>query len=220
MANIILKSLRVKNFGPFADEVVFTTATDRSKKEFIENLVIKRVMATIFDNECIDRLVKAVLKLQEQDNSVILVLENQLKEVEKGIENLVNAIQMGIISTSTKQRLDDLESQKNDLLAAISKEELAKPKLTEEQIRFWFDKYKGLDISKLENKRKLIDTFVNAIYLYDDKFILILNYKNSTQTVTFSDIENSALSADLTCLGEPQTSYLMYGVYFYLLINI
>ena len=37
MANIILKSLRVKNFGPFADEVVFTTATDRSKKEFIEN---------------------------------------------------------------------------------------------------------------------------------------------------------------------------------------
>lgn len=97
---------------------------------------------------------------------------------------------------------------------------MAKPKLTEEQIRFWFDKYKGLDISKLENKRKLIDTFVNAIYLFDDKFILILNYKDSTQTVTFSDIENSAFSADLTCLGEPQTSYLMYGVYFYLLINI
>ena len=28
MTNIVLKSLRVKNFGPFADEVVFTTATD------------------------------------------------------------------------------------------------------------------------------------------------------------------------------------------------
>lgn len=37
MANIVLKSLRVKNFGPFADEVVFTTATDRAKKEFMEN---------------------------------------------------------------------------------------------------------------------------------------------------------------------------------------
>ena len=35
--NIILKSLRVKNFGPFADEVIFTTATDRAKKEFMEN---------------------------------------------------------------------------------------------------------------------------------------------------------------------------------------
>lgn len=37
MTNIILKSLRVKNFGPFADEVRFTTVTDHSKKEFMEN---------------------------------------------------------------------------------------------------------------------------------------------------------------------------------------
>lgn len=37
MTNIVLKALRVKNFGPFADEVVFTTATDRAKKEFMEN---------------------------------------------------------------------------------------------------------------------------------------------------------------------------------------
>ncbi len=37
MNNTILKSLRVKNFGPFAEEVKFTTATDRSKKEYPEN---------------------------------------------------------------------------------------------------------------------------------------------------------------------------------------
>lgn len=37
MTNIILKSLGVKNFGPFADEVRFTTVTDRSKKEFMDN---------------------------------------------------------------------------------------------------------------------------------------------------------------------------------------
>lgn len=37
MTNIILKSLGVKNFGPFADEVRFTTVIDRSKKEFMDN---------------------------------------------------------------------------------------------------------------------------------------------------------------------------------------
>lgn len=37
MANIILKSLGLKNFGPFANEVRFTTVNDRSKKEFLEN---------------------------------------------------------------------------------------------------------------------------------------------------------------------------------------
>lgn len=40
MTNIILKSLRVKNFGPFADEVRFTTDIDASKKEFLENTFI------------------------------------------------------------------------------------------------------------------------------------------------------------------------------------
>ena len=37
MTNIILRSLKVKNFGPFADEARFTTVTDHSKKEFVEN---------------------------------------------------------------------------------------------------------------------------------------------------------------------------------------
>lgn len=37
MSNTILKSLRIKNFGPFADEVNFTTNIDSSKKEFIEH---------------------------------------------------------------------------------------------------------------------------------------------------------------------------------------
>ncbi len=37
MSNTVLKSLRIKNFGPFADEVYFTTNIDSSKKEFIEH---------------------------------------------------------------------------------------------------------------------------------------------------------------------------------------
>lgn len=37
MPNIIFKSLKVKNFGPFANEVGFSTVTDPSKKEFMEN---------------------------------------------------------------------------------------------------------------------------------------------------------------------------------------
>lgn len=40
MANAILRSLRVKNVGPFAEEVRFTTAIDQSKKEYIKNTFI------------------------------------------------------------------------------------------------------------------------------------------------------------------------------------
>ena len=40
MNHTILKSLTVKNFGPFAEKITFTTATDRSKKEYPENTFI------------------------------------------------------------------------------------------------------------------------------------------------------------------------------------
>lgn len=45
----------------------------------------------------------------------------------------------------------------------------------------------------------LIDTFVNAIYLYDDKMVLTFNYKDVTKDITFDDIKGS----DLDCPGAP-----------------
>ena len=35
----------------------------------------------------------------------------KLAEIEKGIDNLLNAIQMGIVTSSTKKRLEELASQ-------------------------------------------------------------------------------------------------------------
>ena len=37
MPNVVLKSLHVKNFGPFAGETTFSTLIDKSKKEHLEN---------------------------------------------------------------------------------------------------------------------------------------------------------------------------------------
>jgi len=36
----------------------------------------------------------------------------------------------------------------------------------------------GIDITQLEQRQRLIDTFVNAVYLYDDKIVLTFNYKD------------------------------------------
>ena len=53
----------------------------------------------------------------------------------------------------------------------------------------------------------LIDTFVNAIFLYDDKMLLTFNFKDGTKTITFSDVNNALERADsgsdLDCSGAP-----------------
>ena len=184
------------------------------RKDWIEDLVIKQIQKVLFDDALIENLADMVMKLQEQENTTLPLLHKQYAEIQRGIDNLLNAIQQGIITASTKQRLEDLEKQKNKLSVQIVKEEMAKPTLTKEQIIFWFHRFRKLNINKLEHRRRLINSFVNAIYLYDDKMIITFNYKNGTKTITFDDLEKSGLSSDLTAHALPGKKRMPKGVRF------
>lgn len=37
----------------------------------------------------------------------------------------------------------------------------------------------------------LIDTFVNAVFVYDDKLLLTFNFKDGTRTITLSDVQTT-----------------------------
>ena len=60
-------------------------------------------------------------------------------------------------------------------------------------------RYRTLDISTEEGKQKIIDTFVNAIYVYDDHFKIIYNTNGKEETVT---LEELSCSNDIS-RGEP-----------------
>ena len=59
----------------------------------------------------------------------------------------------------------------------------------------------------------LIDTFINAIFLYDDKMVITFNYKEGEKTITFADLQEALNGdnngSDLDCSGAPtKTSHL------------
>lgn len=120
-------------------------------------------------------------------------------ELAKGINNMLNAIQAGIFTPSTKQRLDELEETKSQLEVSILQEEMHKPLLTREQIAFFIYRFRKFDVTKREQRQRLIDSFVNAVYLYEDKIILTFNYKDGSKTITLADVEGS----DLSSFGAP-----------------
>ena len=130
-------------------------------------------------------------------------------DAESGIQNMLNAIQAGILTSSTKERLEQLEETKRELEARIAEEKLAKPKVTEEFIRFWLLRFRKLDMSLKDQRQALVDTFINAIYLYDDKVLITFNYKEGTQTVTFgeaTEVATEGNGSDLDCFTAPKTS--------------
>lgn len=46
---------------------------------------------------------------------------------------------------------------------------------------FRLHRFRKLDAEKTEHRKMLIDTFVNAIYLYDDKLLVTFNFKDGTK---------------------------------------
>ena len=77
----------------------------------------------------------------------------------------------------------------------IQTAELQKPKLTREQMTAWFEQFRHGDPANRDFQKRLIDTFVNAVYVFDDKLVLTYNYQHGTQTISLDEIE-SALSSD------------------------
>ena len=170
------------------------------KKDFIENEVIKAVMEKIMDDNLMEQLADSLYNLQLTEDSAIPQMKERLAEIEKGIENMLNAIQQGIILESTKKRLSDLEEQKKALELELIQEQIKKPILTKEQILYGISRFRTLDLSTQEGKQRLIDSFVNAIYLYDDYALVTCNYKDGTIKISFEEIERS----DLLSNGVPK----------------
>ena len=177
------------------------------RKQWLEDLVIAKTKALIMDDTVIDSIVSSVMELQNKENTNLPLYEKQLRDTETGIQNMLNAIQAGILTSSTKERLEALETQKKELEAKIAEERLAKPKLSEDFVRFWLTRFRKLDLSQKEQRQALIDTFINAIYLYDDKMLITFNYKEGTETVSFAQAAEAVvgeIGSDLDCLTAPQ----------------
>ena len=148
------------------------------------------------------------------DNQREESIEGQIRECtayaeKNGITNMLNSIQMGTLTSSTKERLEALEDQRKELQARIAEERLAKPKMKEEFVRFWLLRFRKLDMTQPEQRQALVDTFINAIYLYDDKVLITFNYKEGTETVAFGEAVKAEKSSDFLFSSENRTNPLL-----------
>ena len=173
------------------------------RKQWLEDLVVNETMKLVEDDASMNAIIAKVMELQNQESTDLPIYEKQLKETEVGITNMLNAIQMGILTSSTKERLEALEDQRKELQARIAEERLAKPKMKEEFVRFWLLRFRKLDMTQPEQRQALVDTFINAIYLYDDKVLITFNYKEGTETVAFGEAVKAEKSSDMSARGAP-----------------
>lgn len=163
------------------------------RKDWIEDIVVKHTMLMLMDDDLMERLAIRLVEVQGKESAKMKLLKKQLAEVTKGIKNMLNAIQAGIITPSTKERLSSLDEQKSQLTASIEQEEKEHPILTKEQIKFFLHRFRTIDIEEQDEKQLLIDCFINSVFVYDDKIILTFNYKDGEKTISLAELESSDL---------------------------
>ena len=175
------------------------------RKEPLERFVVDTAIKVIFSDEIIERLIDLVMDAQRKENNRLPVLKEQLRDTEKRLANLLEAIEQGILTPTTKQRLDELEARKEALNTSILEEELKKPVLTREWIRFWLEKFRKGDVGSTEHQRQIIDTFVNSVYVFDDRVVLNFNFTDDAKTVTREEVLGSSAVENAPPKQEPLT---------------
>ena len=162
------------------------------RKEPLERFVVETAIKVIFSDEIIEQLIDLIMEAQQQENTRLPVLKDQLRDTEKRLANLLEAIEQGILTPTTKQRLDELEARKEALNTSILEEELKKPVLTREWMRFWFEKFRKGDMRDMEHQRQIIDTFVNSVYVFDDRVVLNFNFTDDSKTISREEVLGSS----------------------------
>jgi len=172
-------------------------------KDYIEDIVVKLARAQLTD-ENIKMIAAAVadISIKERDSSNANRLKELLRENEKAISNLLDAIEQGKAADIISQRLEQKQREKADLEKEIAQDSLSNVDLSMDQIIFFLNKLRTGDIDSIDYRRILITVLVNAVYLYDDKYTVVFNAADRPAEITqalIDDIESDVFVYEADC---------------------
>ena len=170
-------------------------------KSRLEKLIVSTTIEKVLTDDNIKAISEKVFDLIEKDRhdtTYLKSLKSDLARINKKIDNIMAAIEQGIISSTTKQRLLELEDEKERIDYGIRKEQIKKPTITKEQIKYWLYSFRTGDIEDIDYQRKIIDTLINSIYINDNtdgtiEIVILYNTTKNTRTaIKCSDTLNLA----------------------------
>lgn len=147
-------------------------------RDDLEYSVAEAVREHLKDQELIEWILAGYEKVIKQikEESKVSTLEAQLAEINTTIDNLMKAIEQGLYNEVVIQRMNDLAAAKKDIEQAIAIEAEALNTYSVEALRTFLYGFRDSDLSSPESIQAIIQTFVQAVYVYDDHLKIRYNY--------------------------------------------
>lgn len=182
------------------------------KKQDIEDKVINEIVALLNSEEKIDFLATQLFEYHKNNsmqNANLKVLEQRRKEVYKASQNIIKAIEQGIITDMTKERLSQLETELVQLDIEITKERHKDHSLiTKEEVENFLRKNVFEDTSNIKVRKLLINTMVRNVILYPNGDVtIVLFFTDPTDKPKLTVEENTQTEEQInSALSNPQSS--------------
>lgn len=175
-----------------------TCKKETVRRDWIEEKVVELTKNVVLQDDVIQWIADNAVKFQQQarSESDVGLIEQSLAESRKSQNNIMAAIEAGIFTSTTKNRLMEVEANITQLEKSLAIAKAKNVQIDREKIVFSLEKYRNGDIHDKKYQKNMIDSFVKKVILFDDK-IEIHYYYGEKQTIQFGDSEIDSAKEDV-----------------------
>ena len=145
----------------------------------------------VLSEDQIEKTAAAILALQaeEMKSSPLAAMEAEYQETQKKIRNINNAIAAGIWNSSTSSMLAELEASAENLRQSVEMLRFSQSQLLDHDcVVFFLHRFTKGDRSDPLLRRHIVETFINAVYVFDDHLDIVTNNCDGNQRLPLEDL--------------------------------
>ena len=178
------------------------------QKDYLESRVIDFVLDHVLSEDHIEENANVIMALQEEEmkRSPLSAMEAEYAETQKKIRNINNAIAAGVWNSSTSSMLKELEDQAEDLRLSVEMLRYSQSQLLDrDRVIFFLHRFTKGDRNDPLFRRHVIETFINAVYVFDDHLDIVTNNREGNQRFPLEDLpaDSDSGCSDIVSSGVP-----------------
>ena len=170
------------------------------KKDFIEWYVCEQTVQYMQDPARLSHVAKRIIEIHDADFD-----GGKVKELQRAVESCDNDIRKLVDALTTipdaarpalYDKIERIGAAKADMEIDLAKlRVLSEVRYKQEDVEAWIRSMCRGDLMDFEFRRQLIDVFINSVYLFDDRVVIVYNIKNGKQ-VSAIDVLNAVEELD------------------------
>lgn len=184
------------------------------RRGWIEQTVAELAQQYILDDATIEWIADSAVAYQREQSreSELTGMQDALADRRRAAKNIMDAIEQGIFTATTKDRLLEIEADISALEKEIAIHKASHKPVDRDGLVRMLQKMRDGNPKSKKHQAQLIEMLVKAVYLWDDRIRIDFHYtgKDSTVTRALEDIKGCTApgpSSHSVPLGVPHYAY-------------